>query len=128
MGATGTVEELDVDVDRFAVAADADGDSLRHPVEVERGVPVRSRGPDGHFTGTGRHVALGVDARRGDLGDLLHACRQDPVGNEEHVRVERGTLVSSDDLGDHTGGRDGSAPGDLATGADHVVELEVGVG
>ena len=58
MRAAGAVEELEVEVDRLAVAAEADRQLALHLVEVERLVAVVAGGAADRRAGPGRDVAL----------------------------------------------------------------------
>ena len=76
--------------------------------------------------GPRRHVHLGLDPRRRDLRGFDRLGRQQPVGDEEHVRVEARTFVPRPDLRDDAGQPHRLvATGHLALADDDVVELQV---
>ena len=123
--AAGAVEELQVDVDRFAVAAEADRQLAVHLVEVQRLLALVAGCAAGRLAGPRRHVALRLDPGGGDLRDLLDRGRQHAVGDQEDVRAETGALVPGRDLGDDAGDRHRADAGDVADGDHDVVELQV---
>ena len=71
VGTPGAIEEVEVDVDRLAVAAQPDRDLARHLVEVERAVAVTAGRAGRRTARQRRHVAFGLHARRGYLCQLL---------------------------------------------------------
>jgi len=107
------------------IPVEADGEPIRHAVEVEGLVALLpGRAADG-LARPGRHEQLRLHARHGDVGDGGHADGEDAVLYPEHVRIELGALVE----GAHVVHQ--PVEGDLAAlrhrGAhgDDVVELEV---
>ena len=126
MGAAGAVDELEVEVDGVAVAAEADGDLLvAHLVEVERFVALLAGGAVDRGAGHRRDVDLGLDPGDRDLGDLGDLGRQRALLDEEHVGREPCALVDGLDVGDDAGDLDGLQAGQVAAGDDDVVQLQV---
>ena len=100
MRAPGAVDELEVDVHRVAVAAEADRQSVGHLVEVQRELALA---PDARRTaepGSGGTIHLGIDACGHDLGGFDALGRQHAVVDEEYVGVEPSALVAGPHLGD----------------------------
>ena len=128
VGAAGAVQEVDVEVDGFAVAAAPGGELAVHVVEVQGVGALVAGGAVGGGAGAGRDVDLGFDPGGGDLGGLLDGGRQHAVADQEDVGGEAGAFVAGGDLGDDAGGGDRADAGDVAGGDDDVVELQVAVG
>ena len=129
MRAAGAVEELEVQVQRHAVAAEPDRQARLHLVEEQRDVAfVARRAPD-LGAGRGRHEHLGIEAGGEHLGGLDVLAREHAVGDEEHVGVEAGALLAGAHLGDDARERHRLvAARDVALAHDDVVELQVLLG
>ena len=103
VGAAGAVDELEVDVDGLAVAAEADWDLLvAHLVEVQRRVTLLPGCPRDDGAGHRRHVHLGLDPGDGDLRDLGDLRRQRALLDQEHIGGEPRTLMHRLNVRDHT--------------------------
>ena len=125
--APGAVEEVEVGVERLAVAAEPDRQLALHRVEEQRVVALVARPPgaprrpgSGGTNISGSTRVACTSAASTDLG------RQHAVGDEEHVGVEAGALVAGPHLRHHAGDRTvPSPPGSVAVERHDVVELEV---
>ena len=125
----GAIEELEVRVERLAVAPEPDRQALVHPIEVEGEIALVPRRPAHGRARKRRHVDLGLHARREDLRGFDRLRRQHAVGDEEHVGVEVCAFVAGPYLRDDA--RDAHrlvAPGNVSLAHHYVVELEVLVG
>jgi hypothetical protein len=129
VAAAGAVDELEVEVDRLPVAAEADRQlGAGHRVEVQRRVPLLAGGPVDRGARPRRDVHLGLDPGDGDLGDLADLGRQRTLLDEEHVGGEPGALVTGLDVGHHARDPHLGAVRELAAGHHDVVELQELVG
>ncbi len=128
MGAAGPVQEVDVEVDRLAVARQAGRQAPGHAVEVERLVAVPAARPLGRPAGQRRDEHLGFEPGGHDERRLGRLGRQDAALDEEGVRIEREALVSGADLLDDPADPDHADAGDLGLEDHRVVELEVRAG
>ena len=128
MRAACAVDELDVEEERSAVAAEADRQLLLHLVEVERVVALVVRGPSHFGTRQRRHEHLGLDAGGHHLRRLDDLGRQHALLDEEDVGLEARALVARAHLRHDTRQRHRFTPRHRTLGDDDVVELEVLVG
>ena len=112
VGAAGAVEELEVGVERLAVAAEPDRAAWppcgRSSRAVSRSAPTARRtgvpGSGGTYVSGSMRVVITSAASKVWAGSSA-------VGDEEHVGAEAGALVDGPDLGDHARQAD-----DLAVG------------
>ena len=126
MRAAGAVDELEVDVDRLAVPAEADGHfRIAHLVEVERLVALLAGRPGDDRAGHRRDVDLGFDPGDRDLRDLGDLGGQRALLDQEHVGGEPGALVHGLDVGDDARHLHRWLARKLAARHHHVVELQV---
>ena len=98
VGAAGAVEEVDVEIDRLAVARQAGRQPPGHPIEVERLVAILAPGALGRTAGQRRHEDLRLEPGGHDERRLADLGRQDAPLHEERVRVEGQALVARTDL------------------------------
>ena len=125
VGALGAVEEVEVDVDRLAVAAAPGHQLALHVVVVQRRIPLRAHRPADLRARQRWHEDL--RHHPGDLHHcgLRHLGRQQPVGDEEHVALEASPLVPGPHLPDDAVEAELLAGGKDAIQRQHIVELHV---
>ena len=125
MGAARAVEEVEVGVDRLAVAGEADGQAPLHAVEEEGLVAVDSRRALHLLAGARGHEDLGLHAGHLHVGRVGHRGGHHPVFDEKHIGVELGPFVACPHQVDDAVEADGAAVGQGRLDQHHVIELEV---
>ena len=125
MGATLPVDEFEVCVEGLAVARSSDREPALHPIEEQGLVALLAVGPANRLAGSWRHEDLGLDPGGRDLGCFHHLSRQDPVLDQEHIRVESSAFVPGAHLTDGPEDLHQLAGGKDTLEGDDIVQLQV---
>jgi hypothetical protein len=126
VAALASVEEVEIDEHRLAVAADPDGQRASHLVDVQGPVPLVAVGPLDDFTRVRRHPQFGIDPGHRHPGGANLGAGEDALGGDAmSVGLVLRTLVHGFGLGDHAVGADLSVLGHLGADDHEIVELQV---
>ena len=125
MRALGSVDEVEIKIDRILIAAQSGGQTAFDLVEVERCVSFSFDRSPYLSSWKRRHKGLGHDSSHLYQGCLRHLRWQDSVRNQEHVAVEAGTLVAGPNLADDSVQLQLVAVRELTVYGDDIVQLQV---
>ena len=106
VGALGAVDEIEVEIDRFVVAAQARGKASFDVGEVKRFVTLLGGGLAHLATRQRRHERLGHHPGQLHHRRLADLGGQDAIGDQEDIAVEASSLVAGPHLTDDAVVRD----------------------